>query len=80
MNIDVSKVPLSVLWESARTEVLNTVNSVKANYAVTPDHMRGILYEALAINEQDALRDQAAAYGKMLTEMKEERSKDDNDQ
>lgn len=80
MEIDISKVPAELLFESAHNMILDTVKKAQKVYAVPPSLLTGYLYEAIAQVQRDSLKAQAGAYGKLIDavgKQKEEKQEDE---
>lgn len=77
MKIDVSKVPVEIIFESAKGEIARAVEMAQNTYAVPAYLLRGYLYEEIAKIDEKHCEELRAAYGKLLDAALSENKKED---
>lgn len=66
MQMDVSKVPVEIIFNSARNEILSAVEKAHKVYGVPGYMLRGYLFEALAQVDDQREKEMSGAYGKLI--------------
>lgn len=79
MKIDASKVPVEIIFESAKREIAKAVEMAQNTYAVPAYLLRGYLYEEIAKIDETHREELRAAYGKLLDAAQSENKKEEDE-